>query len=81
MSTGVFALVGSLQFESSSIIQAYSGTFQMPYVSHSQSDYSSHAGSGYQLHMKPSNTKALVDMIIQFGWRNFHYVYDSEDGK
>ena len=81
MSTGVFILVGTLQFESSSIIHAYSETFHMPYVSPSLSEHSPHTGSRYQLHMKPPNTKALVDIITEFGWRNFHYIYDSDDGK
>ena len=81
MSTGVFILVGTLQFESSSIIKAYSERFQMPYVSHSLSEHSPNTGPRYQLQMKPNITKALVDVITQFGWRNFHYVYDSEDGK
>ena len=74
-------LVGTRKFGSNDIVQSYTQTFHVPYVSASLSDVQTHTGPGYQLHMKPSHTQALVDIIIHFGWRNFHYVYDSEEGK
>ena len=74
-------LVGTRKFGSNDIVQSYTQTFHVPYVSASLSDVQAHTGPGYQLHMKPSHTQALVDIIIHFGWRNFHYVYDSEEGK
>ena len=81
MSKGVFVLVGTEHFKSLNIIRAYSDRFHMPYISPSLSEYSQHLRSGYQLHMKPPITKALVTIIKEFGWKNFHYVYDSEEGK
>ncbi|XP_052281246.1 glutamate receptor-like [Dreissena polymorpha] len=80
MEKGVFMLFGGRKFESSSIIEAYSQTFHVPYVSPSFADNVQRHLSTFQLHMKPSHTKALVDLIIHFGWRNYHYVYDSEEG-
>ena len=74
-------MVGTRKFDSNYIVQSYTQTFHMPYVSASLSDIEPETGQRYQLHMKPSQTRALVDLIIHFGWRNFHYVYDSEEGK
>ncbi|WAR00270.1 GRIA2-like protein [Mya arenaria] len=80
METGVFMLFGGRRFESSSIIEAYSQTFHIPYVSPSFADNVGRHLPSYQLHMRPSHTRALVDVIEHFGWRNFHYVYDSDEG-
>lgn len=73
-------MVGTRKFVSNDIVQSYTQTFHMPYVSASLSDVEARNGQGYQLHMKPSHIKALVDLIRHFGWKNFHYVYDSEEG-
>ena len=81
LSTGVFMLVGTRKFESNDIVRSYTQTFHVPYVSASLADIMPREEPSYQLHMRPPHTKALVDVIIHFGWRHFHYVYDSEEGK
>ena len=80
MSNGVFMLFGARRFESSNIVQSYTQTFHIPYVSPSYADNEPRNNHTYQLHMKPSHTRALVDLIRHYRWKNFHYVYDSEEG-
>lgn len=81
MDTGIFMIFGGRRFESSSVIESYTQKFHMPYISPSFADNVVPHLPTFQLHMRPSHTQALVDVIMHFSWRNFHYVYDSEDGK
>lgn len=81
MERGVFMLFGSRRFESSSVIESYTQAFHMPYISPSFADNVVRQQPTFQIHMRPSHTRALVDVIMHFSWRNFHYVYDSEEGK
>ncbi|KAK3606318.1 hypothetical protein CHS0354_041952 [Potamilus streckersoni] len=80
MSTGVFILFGTQKFQSCDIVQAFTHTFQVPYVSPSLSDVCGKKLSDFRLHLKPRHSKALADTIRHFRWKMFHYVYDSEEG-
>jgi len=80
MEAGIIMMFGSRAFESSSIIEAYSQTFHVPYISHSFGDHVAKDPWSFQIHMRPSHTQALVDVIEHFKWRNFYYVYDSDEG-
>ena len=81
MDKGVFMLFGGRRFESSNIIESYTQTFHVPYISPGFADNVVRQLPTYQLHMRPSHTQALVDVIMHFSWKNFHYVYDAEEGK
>ncbi|XP_053398486.1 glutamate receptor 2-like [Mercenaria mercenaria] len=80
METGIFMLFGQRRIESSNTIEAYTTKFHVPYVSPSFADNVPHELPTFQLHMRPSHTRALVDLIKHYGWKTFHYVYDSEEG-
>lgn len=80
MEKGVFMMLGERRFESSSIIEAYTQTFHMPYLSLSFADNVVRSLPTFQIHLRPSHTQALVDVITHFSWRSFHYVYDTEEG-
>jgi hypothetical protein len=80
MARGVFLFFGMKDVRSLDIVKAITRTFQMPFVSPSLSRITSRAGSSYELHMKPSQTEAIFDVIGYHGWTKVHYLYDSDEG-
>ncbi|PVD34216.1 hypothetical protein C0Q70_05482, partial [Pomacea canaliculata] len=52
----------------------------MPFVTSSRGAPSALNAFSYEIHVRPDNTAAIVDIIKHFGWRHIYYLYDSDDG-
>lgn len=81
MSSGVFAILGQKDFSSADIVRSFSNTFHMPFVTSSRGAPSALNAFSYEIHVRPDNTAAIVDIIKHFGWRHIYYLYDSDDGE
>lgn len=82
MSSGVTVFLGKKDIRSLDIIQSFTKTFHMPYLSPSLSeDTAQDEEGGFEIHMKPPHTQAIIDLILHFGWTRVHYLYDSDEGK
>lgn len=80
MAAGVFLFFGVKDMTSLDIVQSFTRTFHMPYLSPSASMWTSKSASGFEVHMKPDYSQAIIDMILYFQWTKIHYVYDSDEG-
>ncbi|ESO90626.1 hypothetical protein LOTGIDRAFT_163822 [Lottia gigantea] len=80
MSEGVFAIIGQKTMQTADIVQAFTTTFHMPYLTPSLSRDTIRKHSKYELHMKPDFTQALIEMISFLEWDHVHYLYDSDEG-
>ncbi|XP_033743043.1 glutamate receptor 2-like [Pecten maximus] len=80
MSSGVFLFYGMKDINSIDIVESYTRRFHMPYISPSLSSVVTRYGAPFQLHMKPSYTMAIVDMIRFYKWKSVHFLYDSDEG-
>ncbi|XP_052245576.1 glutamate receptor 2-like [Dreissena polymorpha] len=80
MADGVFLFFGVKDTKSLDIVQSFTRTFHMPYLSPSTSVWTEKSAAGFEVHMKPDYTFAIIDMILYFGWTKIHYVYDSDEG-
>ncbi|CAH1778408.1 unnamed protein product [Owenia fusiformis] len=72
---GMFALFGITN--SRHIIDSYSETFHMPYISPSLPRLNSN--SRYLLHMRPLYSQAMIDVIHHYGWTSLSLIYDSDE--
>ena len=81
MAAGVFLFYGVKNMMSLDIVQSFTKTFQMPYLSPSTPTWSDRPGPSYEVHLKPEYSYAIIDMILYYGWEKLHYVYDSDEGK
>lgn len=81
MSSGVFAILGQKDIASNDIVSAFTNTFHMPFVTPSHAPPVSRDVLSYELHIRPDNTEAIVDLIQHFGWSHIHYLYDSDEGE
>ncbi|KAL5012642.1 hypothetical protein ScPMuIL_011193 [Solemya velum] len=81
MYEGVVVFLGKKDVKSLDIIQSFTRTFHMPYLSPSLSeDTAQHGNDSFEIHMKPPHTQAIIDIIRHFGWTRVHYLYDSDEG-
>ncbi|XP_046373503.1 glutamate receptor-like [Haliotis rufescens] len=80
MAGGVFAFYGKTSMSSFSIIQSFSNTFHMPYISFSLSGTTDNQPKPYVIFVKPSYVDAMADLIEAFRWTQLDYLYDSDDG-
>ncbi|XP_041358488.1 glutamate receptor-like isoform X2 [Gigantopelta aegis] len=80
MSLGVFAILGQKEIISSDIVQSFTNTFHMPFVTTSLSHITARRNSGYELHLRPDYTSALIDVIEYLRWDHVHFLYDSDEG-
>ena len=81
MSTGVFAILGQKDIATTNIVRSVTSTFHMPYVTPSPVPPRLLNTLSYELHVRPDNTAAIVDVIRHFQWRQIHYMYDSDEGE
>ncbi|XP_045204260.2 glutamate receptor 3-like [Mercenaria mercenaria] len=80
MADGVFLFFGVKNMTSLDIVQSFTKTFHMPYLSPSTSMWTPKSEFGYEVHLKPDFSYAIMDMILYFEWPKVHYVYDSDEG-
>ncbi|XP_050416819.1 glutamate receptor [Patella vulgata] len=80
MSEGVFAIIGQKTTQSSDIVQAFTSTFHMPYLTPSLSRDTSRKHSMFEIHLKPDFTEALIELIRFLQWDHVHFLYDSDEG-
>ncbi|XP_076447024.1 glutamate receptor 3-like [Babylonia areolata] len=82
MSRGVFAILGQKDTATADIVHSFTSIFHMPFLTPSPVPPRLHHlhQPTYQLHLRPERTPAVVDMIRYFGWRQVHYLYDSDEG-
>nr|KAG5705420.1 hypothetical protein BaRGS_004547 [Batillaria attramentaria] len=80
MSSGVFAILGQKEVASRAIVRSFTSTFHMPFVTPSSVSPVRKDELRYELHVRPDNTPAIVDVIRHFQWRHIHYLYDSDEG-
>ena len=81
MASGVFLFFGVKDMTSLDIVQSFTRTFHMPYLSPSTPTGNINPGASYEIHMKPESALAIIDMIVHFEWHKIIYVYDSDEGK
>ncbi|BFZ14513.1 hypothetical protein BsWGS_17551 [Bradybaena similaris] len=79
LSRGDMAIVGVSNASSLAVIQSYTDTFQVPYISISMPHNSSRNDS-YQIYMKPMYINALVDVVVHYGWDRVYFFYDTDEG-
>ncbi|KAL8581029.1 hypothetical protein ACOMHN_048063 [Nucella lapillus] len=80
MSSGVFAILGQKDIATTDIVRSVTSTFHMPYITPSPAPPRRRKALSYELHVRPDNTGAIVDVIRHFKWRHIHYLYDSDEG-
>ena len=51
----------------------------MPYITPGATKKST--GDNFQLRMRPSYTKAMIELIKYYKWKEIHYIYDSDEGR
>ncbi|CAG0880492.1 unnamed protein product, partial [Darwinula stevensoni] len=94
--SGVHALVGAVNPDSFDTIHSYSNTFQVPLItpwypekvwppsfflpSHRVISPSSGL-MDYAVSIRPEYHRAIIDVILYYGWQEIIYIYDSHDGK
>ena len=81
MAEGVFLFYGVKDMTSLDIVQSFTRTFHMPFLSPSTPSSTIKPGPTFEIHMKPEFAYAIIDMILHFEWRKIHYLYDSDEGK
>ncbi|XP_076467659.1 glutamate receptor 3-like [Babylonia areolata] len=80
MSSGVFAILGQKDIATTDMVRSVTTTFHMPYITPSPAPPRRRKALSYELHVRPDNTGAIVDVIRHFRWRHIHYLYDSDEG-
>ncbi|XP_052792191.1 glutamate receptor 2-like [Mya arenaria] len=80
MAYGVFLFFGVKDTASLDIVQSFTRTFHMPFLSPSTAMWTDKSAAGFEIHMKPDYSFAIIDMILYFEWKKIHYVYDSDEG-
>ncbi|CAF4750593.1 unnamed protein product [Pieris macdunnoughi] len=81
---GVFGMLGAVNPESFDTLHSYTNTFQIPFVTPWFPEKVIPPSSGlidHAVSMRPDYHKAIVDIIVHYGWTEIIYVYDSHDGK
>ncbi|KAK3099876.1 hypothetical protein FSP39_011081, partial [Pinctada imbricata] len=79
MSIGVFLFFGVKDAMTVDIVESFTNKFHIPLVSPSLTKVKNVASS-FQIHMKPSYTRAIIDMVKHYKWKVLYYVYDSNEG-
>ncbi|XP_021379128.1 glutamate receptor-like isoform X2 [Mizuhopecten yessoensis] len=79
LENGVLAFVGMSKVCALSTIQSYSDTFKAPFITLSMPQNSTSADP-YQLYMRPHYIDGLVDVIVNYGWKELFYIYDTDEG-
>ncbi|XP_064637985.1 glutamate receptor 3-like isoform X2 [Lineus longissimus] len=77
---GTFAILGAKDLLSSDVIQSYSRTLHMPYLTIGPVPNEKPFKNEFILNMRPSYTAAIIDLIKYFNWTNVHYLYDNYEG-
>ncbi|XP_047524671.1 glutamate receptor 1-like [Pieris napi] len=80
---GVFSMLGAVNPESFDTLHSYTNTFQIPFVTPWFPEKVIPPSSGlidHAVSMRPDYHKAIIDIIIHYGWKEIIYVYDSHDG-
>ena len=80
MADGVFLFFGVKNMTSLDIVQSFTKTFHMPYLSPSTSMWTPKSPDGFEVHMKPDYSLAILALIRYLEWPKVHYVYDSDEG-
>ena len=81
MAKGAFFLFGMNNVSTTETVNSYTNTFHMPYITPSMVSTSGLSKDGFELFLRPSYTKALVDLVRHYGWSKAYYVYDSDEGR
>ncbi|VDP06034.1 unnamed protein product [Soboliphyme baturini] len=73
---GIFVLLGSGDSIAHPSYSSLSDELEIPFVNWALSE----APGRFEVALRPPITAAVGDVIRQKGWRNFTYIYDSNDG-
>ncbi|KAL8593596.1 hypothetical protein ACOMHN_039523 [Nucella lapillus] len=84
LSTGAIVLLGHAGRPTLDTIRAYSESLEIPFIFfNNPADPRSRgvqgAKEGLQYYLKPSITKAIVDVIQTFGWSSLTYIYATDE--
>ena len=79
MGTGIFAFYAAHMPNTLNTIKSYSATFQMPFVTSGMAVNSSRLRP-YELYIRPQYSRALRDIIVEYGWTEIWYMYSNNDG-
>ena len=82
MSNGIVTLFVSHSVSTLTTIRSYSATFQMPFVTSNMAVNASRAqpDMGYELYLRPHYSRAIVDLVRHYGWREIWCLYSSDEG-
>ncbi|KAL8570329.1 hypothetical protein ACOMHN_011350 [Nucella lapillus] len=81
MSGGIFAFYGRSSSRSSSIAQAFSKEFNMPFISLGRAGSTGKPNRPYTVSILPSLADAIADLIVHYDWTRLDYVYDDSEGR
>ncbi|ESO10960.1 hypothetical protein HELRODRAFT_190246 [Helobdella robusta] len=86
---GVLAIHGPISLASMDIFRSYTDTFHIPSISSNvavndsamtSSSLVSGDRKGFQLYVKPLYSKAILDLLKHYNWKEIWYLYDSDEG-
>lgn len=81
-SNGVASMLGAVSSNAFDTLYSYSNTFHVPFVTPWFPEKVLNATSDdYAISLWPDYHKAIIDVIVYYGWSQVIYIYDSHDGK
>ena len=76
----MFLCYGVLDDTSLDTISSFASYFSIPYVTSSVPVDNPYQRTDFMLYMRPSYTRALIDVILHLKWDQVYYLYDDNQG-
>lgn len=80
LNNGIQALIATTTPFSYRMLLPYSNDYNLPLVSPAFPEISPESVAHFGVSVKPSTTRAVLDLIRYYGWKDIVYLYDSDDG-
>ncbi len=81
MSSGIFMLFGKHNMRIINTLKSFSRTFHMPFVTTGPPVNTTGQRHGYELYLRPMYSRAIVEVMKFYRWKDVWYIYDSDEGK
>ncbi|KAL5011711.1 hypothetical protein ScPMuIL_010262 [Solemya velum] len=76
----VFAIFGVSHSVTYNVLQSYSQSLQIPWITANPARSSAFEQYSFQLSLCPTFVDAVADFIKYFQWKKIYYLFDSDDG-